>query len=185
MKITHLRGRDPRLRHPGVPQKIDVLPGGTRRTWYHPTKIGEYHIFCDQYCGTWHSLMVGKIVVVPQDEFDEWLPGTGRLQGTGNPVDGSLAQRGPATVPEAPVHQAATRRTRDGRRPRSWKSCTAAERAAARAAAAEIADDDVHPSSRSVNPRAKVVEGWEPIMPALRRDQVTAEELNALVAYIQ
>ena len=49
--------------------------------WYHPTKLGEYHIYCDQYCGTWHSLMVGKVSVVTQDEYthDVIVPWSERL----------------------------------------------------------------------------------------------------------
>src|SRR4051812_14413669 len=83
----------------GVPafrSKIDVIPGRYTQAWYHPTKTGEYHIFCDQYCGTWHSLMVGKIAVVEEKDFDEWLMGHDPLQGpgTGNAVDGSLAHEG-------------------------------------------------------------------------------------------
>ena len=77
----HLRGRDPRLRRPGVPQKIDVLPGRYTTTWYHPTRIGEYHIFCDQYCGTWHSLMVGKVEVVSEDEYATGYKAASPLRG--------------------------------------------------------------------------------------------------------
>ena len=67
----------------GVPafrSKIDVLPGRYTTAWYHPTKIGEYHIFCDQYCGTWHSLMVGKIEVLSEDDYQEKLQVPGRRQ---------------------------------------------------------------------------------------------------------
>src|SRR5262249_39663655 len=81
----------------GVPafrSKMAVLPGRYTQVWYHPTKTGEFHIFCDQYCGTWHSLMVGKIAVVGEHEFDEWISGANSLQGTENPVDGSLAFEG-------------------------------------------------------------------------------------------
>ncbi|MFO0824668.1 MAG: cytochrome c oxidase subunit II, partial [Gemmataceae bacterium] len=79
---------------PAFRMKMDALPGRYTTLWYQPTKLGEYHIFCDQYCGTWHSLMVGKVSVVGEQEFDEWLSGAGTFQGTENPVDGSLAHKG-------------------------------------------------------------------------------------------
>jgi len=32
--------------------KQDVLPGRFTETWFHTTKVGTYHLFCSQYCGT-------------------------------------------------------------------------------------------------------------------------------------
>lgn len=83
----------------GVPafrSKIDVVPGRYVETWYEPTKIGEYHVFCDQYCGTWHSLMVGKIRVVSQADFDDFLLGLNNAQAkkTGGPADNTPAWKG-------------------------------------------------------------------------------------------
>jgi cytochrome c oxidase subunit II len=79
---------------PAFRSKMDALPGRYTTAWYLPTKLGEYHIFCDQYCGTWHSLMVGKVKVVTGEEFDQWLAGHTPLQGTDNAVDGSPASAG-------------------------------------------------------------------------------------------
>ena len=39
--------------------KADVLPGRYTTTWFHPTKVGTYHLFCAEYCGTDHSGMIG------------------------------------------------------------------------------------------------------------------------------
>ena len=52
-------------------------PGRYISTWYLPTVVGEYHIFCDQYCGQGHSQMVGKVYVMPQDEY-EWVRNEGK-----------------------------------------------------------------------------------------------------------
>lgn len=45
--------------------------------------------------------------------------------------------------------------------------------------------DDAYLVESIRNPKAKVVEGWEPIMPAYDETQAPAEEVNALVAYIK
>ena len=64
----HLRGRDPRLRHPGVPvARSTWSPAGTSRRGTRRRRTGTYHIFCDQYCGMGHSQMVGKVHVLSQD----------------------------------------------------------------------------------------------------------------------
>ena len=31
---------------------------------FTPTKTGEYHLFCAEYCGTKHSGMIGTVVVM-------------------------------------------------------------------------------------------------------------------------
>ena len=108
----------------GVPAfraKIDVIPGRYTHVGYQPNKIGTYHIFCDQYCGTWHSLMVGKIAVVEEKEFDEWLAGYTSSQGTEHPVDGSLAHEGENCSSSSSV-STATAPHRRARRRRFWRT---------------------------------------------------------------
>lgn len=56
--------------------KMDVLPGRHTQMWFTPTRVGEYHLFCAEYCGTEHSLMRGKVVVMEPGEFAQWLRGT-------------------------------------------------------------------------------------------------------------
>ena len=53
--------------------KEDVVPGYHNYMWFIPTKIGDYDILCAEYCGTLHSAMLGKAIVKPQEEFDQWL----------------------------------------------------------------------------------------------------------------
>ncbi len=50
-----------------------VVPGRYTQLWFTPTEIGEYHLFCNMYCGTQHSEMGGKVVVMSQKEFASWL----------------------------------------------------------------------------------------------------------------
>lgn len=170
----------------GVPafrSKVDVLPGRYTTAWYHPTKVGEYHIFCNQYCGTWHSLMVGKVAVVEQQEYDDWLQGVSSKQGTHNPVDGSLAAQGQQLFLKlqcSNCHMANA-----GQQPRAplleglYRS-----RVPLKGGGAVIADE-AYILESIINPRARVVEGWEPIMPGNYKDLATAEELTAVVEYIR
>ena len=48
---------------PAFRVKHDVLPGRFETLWFRPTEIGEYHLFCTQFCGTDHSVMGGTITV--------------------------------------------------------------------------------------------------------------------------
>ena len=37
---------------PAFRVKQDVVPGRYTREWFIPSKVGEYHLFCAEYCGT-------------------------------------------------------------------------------------------------------------------------------------
>ncbi len=53
--------------------KEDVIPGRTNYMWINTTSEGIYEIMCAEYCGMNHSYMLGKLKIVPQPEFDEWV----------------------------------------------------------------------------------------------------------------
>ena len=51
--------------------------------WFEATKAGEYRFFCAEYCGTQHSGMIGRVIVMEPPDFEKWLSGgaTGSLDG--------------------------------------------------------------------------------------------------------
>jgi len=53
--------------------KQDVVPGRYTTEWFQADKIGSFHIFCSEYCGTSHSRMVGNIVVMSPADYQTWL----------------------------------------------------------------------------------------------------------------
>lgn len=53
--------------------KQDVVPGRYTTEWFQPDKIGTYHIFCSEYCGTSHSHMVGQVIVMSPADYQDWL----------------------------------------------------------------------------------------------------------------
>ena len=58
---------------PAFRVKQDVVPGKYTTEWFHPTRLGEYHLFCAEYCGTNHSRMIGRIVVMEPAQYQQWL----------------------------------------------------------------------------------------------------------------
>jgi cytochrome c oxidase subunit 2 len=58
---------------PGFRIKQDVLPGRYTTLSFTANRPGEYHLFCTQYCGASHSLMVGRVVVMEPADFAGWL----------------------------------------------------------------------------------------------------------------
>ena len=74
---------------PAFRTKTDVVPGRYTTEWFRPTKVGEYHLFCAEYCGTKHSGMIGTVYVMNESDYEAWLTGGAR----GN---GSMAEKGEA-----------------------------------------------------------------------------------------
>ena len=58
---------------PAFRMKEDVVPGRITKQWFNATEVGEYDIECAEYCGTDHSYMFSRVVVLPKDKYDAWF----------------------------------------------------------------------------------------------------------------
>jgi len=66
---------------PAFRLKRDVLPGRLESMWLRADKVGEYHLFCDQFCGTDHSSMIGTVTVMTPEDYGAWLESNGTSDG--------------------------------------------------------------------------------------------------------
>ena len=165
---------------PAFRQKIDAIPGQYRSIWYKPTKLGTFDVFCDQYCGTNHSLMVGKVKVVSAEDYARWLEGTLTTGPGKNAVDGSLAHQGRQLFQKLNCIQC-----HDPAKARApILEDMYMKRRPLKGGGAVIADENY--MRRSVRqPRADIREGWEPIMPAFGKDKVSETDLIKVIAYLK
>jgi cytochrome c oxidase subunit 2 len=58
---------------PSMRIKQDAVPGRYTYLWFDSEKLGDFHIFCTEFCGDAHSNMIGRMKVVSQDEYEKWL----------------------------------------------------------------------------------------------------------------
>ena len=58
---------------PAFRVKQDVVPGRNTEIWFQATKTGVFPLLCAEYCGTDHSMMRGRIVVMRPEDYAEWL----------------------------------------------------------------------------------------------------------------
>lgn len=153
--------------------KADVLPGRYTSVWFHPTKIGTYHLFCAEYCGTQHSGMIGEVVVMDPSAYQAWLTANG---GTTNALSSSgqqmFSQMGCGTC-----HRSDTQ----GRGP--MLAGLFGKPVALDDGRTVVADENYIRES-ILNPAAKVAAGFKPIMPTYQ-GQVSEENLAALVEYVK
>ncbi len=52
--------------------KSDIVPGRQKLMWFLPEQVGEYDIFCAEYCGLRHSYMSSKVKVLSPEDFKAW-----------------------------------------------------------------------------------------------------------------
>jgi cytochrome c oxidase subunit 2 len=156
---------------PAFRTKIDVLPGRYEHVWFQPTKTGRYRIYCAQYCGTNHSGMKGYVDVMEPADFDAWL---------NNRAEGSLALEGRKLFLKL---QCITCHSANSRAKAPVLENLYGQMVSLRGGQAVLADDNYLRES-ILAPQAKVVLGWEPIMPTFR-GQLDEEDLIKLIAFIK
>jgi cytochrome c oxidase subunit II len=61
---------------PAFRLKMDVVPGRYNTMWFEATEVGEYPVYCAEYCGTKHSDMTTTVVVHPEGGYEDWLKKT-------------------------------------------------------------------------------------------------------------
>lgn len=62
--------------------KQDVIPGRYTTLWFQAEKMGEFHVFCTEYCGIDHSQMLAKLKVVEPAEYEKWLATNDAMAGS-------------------------------------------------------------------------------------------------------
>jgi cytochrome c oxidase subunit 2 len=152
--------------------KQDVLPGRYTTLWFHATRSGTYHLFCAEYCGTQHSGMIGQVVVLEPAQYEAWL--------SGGLASGSLASNGQNIFQQlgcVTCHRSDTQ----GRGPNLVGLF--GKQVQLEDGRTVIADENYVRES-ILNPSAKIVSGFKPIMPVFQ-GLVSEEQLNALIAYIK
>src|SRR5262245_19599654 len=157
---------------PSFRVKADVLPGRYSTLWFQADKTGSWHIFCSQYCGAEHSRMVGRVVVMEPHDYEAWLAGGGKAEGA------------PQSGEELFVA----------------KACNTCHRTDSDARAPYLAGlfgsqvhlpdggtataDETYVRESILNPQAKIVDGYQPLMPTFK-GQLSEEEVIHLVDYVK
>lgn len=148
--------------------KQDVLPGRYSELWFTATKLGEYHLFCSEYCGTSHALMGGRVVVMSAGDYAKWAANAApddRPEAAGARLFaeyGCIACHGQQAPTLAGVYNH-IQVMQDG---------------------ARVLADENYLRESIVSPRAKIVAGYGPIMPSFD-GQLSEEQLFELIAYIK
>jgi cytochrome c oxidase subunit 2 len=151
--------------------KQDVLPNRYTTVWFQATKVGVYHLFCAEYCGTQHAGMIGSIIVMEPAEYATWLSG-----GAGK----SLASAGEVLF-QGLGCVSCHRSDSGGRGPALTGVFGSTVQLQG---GATITADEGYLRESILTPQAKIVAGYQSIMPTFK-GLVSEEQLVQLIAYIK
>lgn len=169
---------------PNFRLKQDVVPGTYTSINFIATILGEHKIYCTEYCGTSHSDMLGKVLVVEEKEYNNWLTtgnlpavsGVNKSQQKMSPVDkgkelytskGCIACHSTDGSPKVGP---------------TWKGVFGHE--VEMQDGSKVTVDENYLRESIENSNAKIVKGFAPSMP-MYKGTLTDEEVGALVAYIK
>ena len=153
--------------------KMDVVPGKYTNIWFEATKTGSYRLFCAEYCGTNHSGMIGHVVVMEPREFDNWLSGN-----TANQTPAVAGQQLFQSLGCVSCHGAS------GEGGRGPALAGLFGRQTPLTNGQSIRADEAYIRESIINPQAKLVEGFGPIMPTFQ-GQISEDQLVQLLAFIK
>jgi cytochrome c oxidase subunit 2 len=157
---------------PAFRVKMDVLPGRYTTMWFQATRVGAYHLFCSQYCGTEHSKMGGWVYVMSPVDYQKWLSGGATLEPLAV-AGGRLFERLGCMA----CHQA----NDSGRGPTLIGLY--GKRVKLQTGETVLADE-AYLRESILKPNAKIVAGYQPLMPTF--DGLVSEEaMVQLVSYIK
>jgi len=152
--------------------KKDAVPGRYNLAWFRATKVGTYHLFCAEYCGTDHAKMTGRVVVMEPDDYQTWLAG-----GPAPESPRALGEQLFTALNCITCHQPDSA----GRGP---VLTGVFGRKVQLAGGGSVVADDTYVRESILNPSAKVVAGYQPVMPTFQ-GLVSEEQIIALIAYIE
>jgi cytochrome c oxidase subunit II len=157
---------------PALRIKRDVVPGRYETLWFRPDQVGEFGLFCAEFCGTDHSRMRGRIVVLKPADYATWLANqaaSNTLAAEGGRLFQQLGCSGchsPSSTVRAPPLEKLYGKPvplQDGR---------------------IVVADERYLRDAILQPRREIAAGYQAIMPPYA-GRISEDELMKLVAYIR
>jgi cytochrome c oxidase subunit 2 len=157
--------------------KRDVVPNRYTVQWFEATQVGDFQVFCTEYCGDSHSAMLSNVEVVEADTWEE------RIRSLGNCPDdpdglvacGEAVYRGACQSCHSVNGSRLTGPTFQGLFGASRENTDGST---------FTADEDYIANSIR-NPGDYIVPGYPNAMPANFGTQLSESQIIGLVAYIK
>lgn len=178
---------------PAFKVKQDLVPGRDDLfLWFEAREVGEYNVFCAEYCGLQHSAMLTMCNVMTVEDFDAWLAAEGEKVAE---LETTIAKSGDNA--RSTLHLIGKRlatsngcvacHSSDGSRlvGPSFKSLYGkVETVITAGETREITADDDYLRNSIINPMDDIVDGYQPLMPP-QGDLLSDDDIAAIIEYIK
>ena len=150
----------------------NAVPGRTTELWFQPTEIGTYHLFCTQFCGNGHAAMNTEVEVLNEADYTAKLAALANIfvdPATKQPIP--PVEVGERLYKTAGCSQCHSVDGSAGTGP-TWKGLYKRDHAFSSPAGYTLSarDDDAkwdaYLSESILDPGAKIVQGYQNVMPA-------------------
>ena len=166
--------------------KMDLVPGLVTYIWLTPTVVGKYDVLCEELCGVGHYTMRGHVVIDEETDFKAWLKTYPTYAQTVSGVGVESTTTGTSLVEQ-------------GRKLAQSRGCLGCHSVDGSAGVgptwqglfgktetmvdgSTVVVDADYLKESILNPGARVVQGFAPIMPP---GSFSDQELDAINAYIK
>ncbi|MBD3162105.1 MAG: cytochrome c oxidase subunit II [Candidatus Eisenbacteria bacterium] len=156
--------------------KMDVVPGRYSKTWFEAKNPGQHQIFCTEYCGTGHSDMLASVVVHEPGGFERWLEDAADFIENLPP-----AEAGQMLYQQRGCAQCHSVDGRAGIGP-TLKGIFGQTHPMQDGSSVTVDEDYIRESI--LDPQAKVVAGYQPVMPTFQ-GKLKDKEITVIIAYIK
>jgi len=157
---------------PAFRVKQDVVPGREAEIWFQATKTGVFPLLCAEYCGTDHSMMRGRIIVMRQEDYADWL--------TRQPEGDDLAHEGAKLF----VARGCSGCHANATKVHAPKLAGLYGRSVQLSDGRQIKADDGYIRDSILQPKRDITAGYQPIMPSYA-GLLDDGEIQSLTAYIR
>lgn len=166
---------------PAFRVKMDVVPKApgaeNNYTWFEASQLGDFDLFCAEYCGLNHAQMISKVHVLTKPDYLKWMDeqlAEQQSQMEKNPGKALLTSKGCIAC-----------HSTDGSKliGPSFKGLFGkTEIVVSNGEDREITVDEAYLKQSIVEPAKDIVKGYQPLMPPL---PLTADEVMAIIEHIK
>jgi len=155
--------------------KRDVVPNRYTRVWFEANRVGDFQIFCTEFCGDGHSNMMGSVRVLSNEDYEKWV------EGVGEDTSVSLLDLGRKLYSSKGCNACHTLDGSVGVGP-SWKGLYGSLRTFVDGTSAKVDGNYIRESI--VDPGAKIVNGFQANMTSFS-GLLSDREIDGIIDYIK
>ncbi|MEE9170939.1 MAG: cytochrome c oxidase subunit II [bacterium] len=173
---------------PAFRLKFDVVPGQDQYLWFRADEVGNFDVFCAEYCGLQHSYMLSTVAVLPPEEYESWYSANASQIESKTTVSVEPAGTGTAKGAElVKIRGCIACHSTDGSRLVSTsfkglygRSTTVVSNGEER----QLVVDESYIRRSILDPSSELVKGFQNLMPP-QAGFLSNEDINAIISYLK